>query len=198
MPEVVCNVCDKVCKTNQISIFCDICHNWLHLKCTKLSVKSFQNLGPSSMPYFCQRCLNFTFPFSDLNNVEMINVTENKRFGKHIFNNTRSDGEGDECYCSPEELDNGIESINDLKLLHANVRSLCKNLNKIHEIIHLMKKTPEIIAISETKLKDNYQYTPIINQYTFECKNSKSNAGGVGIFIKSGLSYKIIKYLTTI
>jgi len=40
---------------------------------------------------------------------------------------------------------------NNLPLLHCNIRSLCKNIDKLEEIIFSCSKLPDIIALSETK-----------------------------------------------
>ena len=44
---------------------------------------------------------------------------------------------------------------NDLILLHINTRSLIKNIDKITELLSFFPNQPDIIAISETKFKDN-------------------------------------------
>ena len=40
-------------------------------------------------------------------------------------------------------------------MLHLNMRSLPKNLSLLEDFITTVKESPEIIAISETKLKEN-------------------------------------------
>jgi len=52
--------------------------------------------------------------------------------------------------------------------------------------------TPDFIAISETKLNNNNNYNDIqLPVYTFVNKNSLTQAGGVGIYVKISLIYKI-------
>ena len=52
--------------------------------------------------------------------------------------------------------------------------------------------TPDMIAISETKFKNNSNYNDIqLPGYTFINKNSLTQAGGVGIYVKINLIYKI-------
>ena len=56
--------------------------------------------------------------------------------------------------------------------------------------------TPDIIAISETKLNNNSNYNNIqLPGYTFVNKNSLTQAGGVGKYVKTNLIYKIISDL---
>ena len=55
---------------------------------------------------------------------------------------------------------------------------------------------PDIIAITETKLKKDELQTNIdINDYNFIHSDSDSQAGGVGLYIKNSISYKIINEL---
>ena len=52
--------------------------------------------------------------------------------------------------------------------------------------------TPDIIAISESKLNNNSNCNDIqLHGYTFVNKNSLTQAGGVGIYVKINLIYKI-------
>ena len=53
-----------------------------------------------------------------------------------------------------------------------NVRSLDKNINKIDEVVVLLSCSPEVMAISEIKLK-NFNYNLIsIENYHFHSSNS--------------------------
>ena len=51
---------------------------------------------------------------------------------------------------------------------------------------------PTIIGISETKLKSHVSYSPQLPGYEFVNVNSVTNAGGVGVFINSNFTYKIL------
>ena len=81
------------------------------------------------------------------------------------------------------------------KLLHANVRSLVKNHDKLELLIKSLDSLPQVIGITETRLKNDFQFKPNITGYNLECVNSKTNAGGVAIYIKNNISYKIINNL---
>ena len=51
--------------------------------------------------------------------------------------------------------------------------------------------SPEVMVISETKLKNiNYNITSIEN-YHFHSSNSPTNSGYIGIYLKTPLNYKI-------
>ena len=70
---ILCPMCSKSCKRNQCAILCDICENWLHLKCTKISHQHFQNLGLSSVLYYSHLCCTKIFPFQKLDDKEFSN-----------------------------------------------------------------------------------------------------------------------------
>ena len=45
--------------------------------------------------------------------------------------------------------------LNDLSLVHVNIRSLSKNLNKFEKMLDRLDRAPDIICITETKLNEN-------------------------------------------
>ena len=57
-------------------------------------------------------------------------------------------------------------------MMHFNIRSLPKNLTSLNDFILTVKETPEIIAISETKLQDENIYNISIPGYVFLNINS--------------------------
>ena len=75
---------------------------------------------------------------------------------------------------------------NGLPVLHFNMRSLLKNLSFLEDIITIVKEPPEIIAISETKLKENYIHNIEIPGYAFINTNSRT-AAGVGSWMRRDL-----------
>ena len=74
-------------------------------------------------------------------------------------------------------------------MMHFNIRSLPKNLTSLNDFILTVKETPEIIAISETKLLDENIYNISIPGYVFLNTNSPTRAGGVGLYISKELTF---------
>ena len=60
----------------------------------------------------------------------------------------------------------------------------------LEELITQIGKIPNIIAISEAKLKS--KFFMFLPGYTFIQQNSITNAGGVGMFVKDFLNYEVI------
>ena len=79
-----------------------------------------------------------------------------------------------------------------MTILHINIRSLNKNLDKLEDLLENMKHSPDLIAISETKLKNHHDLNIVsLPGYIFINSNSTSFCGGVGLYIKQGLSFTI-------
>ena len=54
----VCPKCQKALNCSSKAIHCDICNNWLYLKCSNVSNIQFAALTSSSAPYYCHACLS--------------------------------------------------------------------------------------------------------------------------------------------
>ena len=78
-----CVVCTKRVQDNQRGIYCDCCHQWVHLKCTTLTVKDYSLLSNQTDNWFCQCCLQAIFPFNHFDDeLDFINC---------IFTNAKCD-----------------------------------------------------------------------------------------------------------
>ena len=80
---------------------------------------------------------------------------------------------------------------NTLKLIHVNIRSIHRNIGKLNDLLLSSKFEPHIKSISETKLKPEEDCRVRLAGYNFVHSGSPTNAGGVGLFIKSNLIYDI-------
>ena len=74
-------------------------------------------------------------------------------------------------------------------MMYFNIHSLPKNLTSLNDFILTVKETPEIIAVSETKLDDQNIYNISIPGYVFLNTNSPTRAGGVGLYISKELTF---------
>jgi len=77
---------------------------------------------------------------------------------------------------------------NDLSLLHCNIMSLYKNMDKLEEIVTPCSKPPDIIALSENRIKET-SIIATLPGYNFINENSQTLAGGVCAYIKNNLKY---------
>jgi hypothetical protein len=87
----------------------------------------------------------------------------------------------------------------DLGLLHLNIRSIPRNLNTLIPILHSSKLEYNIIALSETWLKqdnvDSYGIAGFKHEYLV--RDTKAG-GGISMFFKDSLNYKLREDLTHI
>ena len=186
-----CYTCCKPCKMTESIVECKLCENVIHLNCTTFSNEVYVKNKSVELQYYCQLCMNDIIPFSSVTNenlIRLLKFSEPKLTNQHdLINNVEND-----FYCLPGTLNDDCQNNIGFKLLHANVRSLVKNIDKVELLIHQINIMPDIIGITETKLKSHIQHKPYITGYDFINKNSLTNAGGVGFFIKSNLSFKIV------
>ena len=78
-------------------------------------------------------------------------------------------------------------------VLHINIRSLQKHIDELHELIVNAKTHPDLVAITETRIKNKPLTNIDIRGYRFSYVTLSSNAGGVGIYVSDNLNFNIIK-----
>ena len=100
-------------------------------------------------------------------------------------------------YIDPDQIANVVndDCLSDLTVFHGNVRSLRKNLDKLCDIFQNGTKLPDIIGVTETKLKEHLNEIDI-DGYDFEHCSSSTEAGGAGIYVANYLEYFVRKDLS--
>ena len=84
-------------------------------------------------------------------------------------------------------------SANGILVLHINIRSLQEHVDELHELIVNAKTHPDLIAITETRIKNKPLINIDIPGYSFSYVTSSSNAGGVEIYVSDNLNINIIE-----
>ena len=187
-----CSSCQKPCKSNQRCICCDICQLWTHLICITLTLKEFDILGSSDLTYFCQSCINDTFPFSLITDAELLDEGNS---GKQTFQKAHLPNFGSldkySSYISAHDFYKTYMQIATIFFFYTRIFVvLNKNFDKLEDLLTRLGKLPDVIAITETKLSS--KLSSFLQGYKFEQSNSKTLAGGVGLFIRDSLDYQII------
>ena len=80
-----------------------------------------------------------------------------------------------------------------LILMHVNIRSLHKNFDFLYEFIQSLRFIPQIICITETRIKYQPQINVSILNYGFAHVNSNSNAGVYFMYIHKNIIYQVIE-----
>ena len=190
-----CQICKKACRKNQRNLFCTRCRSWSHQKCTGLTRSQFDIIKSSipSSPFICNRCVTKT----DFEH----GVKETETMEENIAPSNLLDLSST-FYHGTEDLNCKLQFCrgdDGLFLLHLNTRSLIKRLDEddIKNLLKNLDYSPDVILISETKLKDDdmdWQINFItISGYKVLYDNSKTYAGGVAMYVKDNIPCKKIK-----
>ena len=68
MTKYSCKICSKSVHNNHKAIQCDVCNQWVHIKCNCLDNSCYNLLKNSTNPWFCAVCTADALPFQNLNN----------------------------------------------------------------------------------------------------------------------------------
>ena len=94
-------------------------------------------------------------------------------------------------------LDNSLTCVqsseNSLKPVHLNIRSLTKNFDALFEFISSLNFTPDLVCLTETRIKNQPLVSITVPGYSFAHVNSLSSAGGVAIYISNNFNFKLCK-----
>ena len=191
---------------------CILCHNKVHVNCIQQKLNN--NEG-----WFCRKCISTLFPFNNIaDDAEFKNVLQisHVSFNYHIdssydFNVTNPDDDDDiyllnhikNAINSPYKTeisinDSLIQQNSSLKMIHFNIRSLRKNFNHLTEFLNLFNFNYDIIAITETWLKESDINNFDIPGYNVQHLYRQTKpGGGVAIYLKDHISFNLIANLTT-
>ena len=95
-------------------------------------------------------------------------------------------------YNNPQSIPNRTPSSNDLLIVHVNIRSLTKNFDDLSHFLSQFSVPPDVICITETRLKNASFVNISIPGYEFVFANSFSSAGGVGVYVSSTIGFSVI------
>ena len=64
-----CNICARTIRENAKAVFCDVCNNWVHIKCNSISPSRYNQLceEDNDESFFCIKCFNQEIPFGSEN-----------------------------------------------------------------------------------------------------------------------------------
>ena len=85
------------------------------------------------------------------------------------------------------------ENNNCLTFLHLNMRSMVKKLDSLDALIKSLSHSPDVIALSETWLKEkNSKYYCLNGYIAFHLTRSNRKGGGVSLLVKSNINSELI------
>ena len=211
-----CAGCKKVIKRNNPAANCSICYNYFHLKCEKLCKPDF----PLPSSWCCSLCLLKILPFSTIGDDNMsmtlngmadetisilaegapsfsikslLDVIPGQKFDTDEFMTDTILSK----YYTISDFSNAKFSNKKFKIFHLNIASIQKHIHELRSLLSVSKHNFDIICISETRLHDELSIVNIeIDGYEFIHKPTLTQCGGVGMYIKCGIEFSIVKNLT--
>ena len=130
---------------------------------------------------------------SKIANIAKVRIQNNNKSKHGTFKKSKIKRGSNSC----EETFLSKKQPDDLFLLHFNIRSLQKHIDKLSAYLANFKHQPDIVAISETKLREGKINRNIdIYGYNSIHADSATYAGGVGLYIKNSLKYSVKKCST--
>ena len=211
--KVKCGKCSKTMQSSNINIKCMNCKKYFHGNCAKTPKKKFIETNS----WICTSCVCTEMPFSSLDNNNLaldinghtidndnINLTPSftittllDRIPGNIIIETDeflSDSINSKYYSLQDFITNKRKfTKNSLTVFHLNIASLQAHIDDLKALLAVLNHTFDIIAISETKIRENIDVTTNIHidDYNFVNTPTKSFFGGTRIFIRSCLDYNI-------
>ena len=75
-----CKICNKAVANNRRAIQCDKCHSWIHIRCNKINLSTYQYLQQCVYDWYCIKCFEDIISFSNISNNELYETN----FGKKV------------------------------------------------------------------------------------------------------------------
>jgi len=176
-----CPQCEKPVAKNHKRCICSTCFDVTHAKCSKVfDSKYISKYISSSIPkeWVCPKCTISVLPFHKHN----LSLSDTS---------CMSEPGAEDPDFADEHLHVLQERSHQLRLVHINTQSMVSSFD---ELLATIKEYPfDIVTMSETWLKDNphlLQYVTIPGyNHVFRNRN-KIRGGGVGAYLREGISYK--------
>ena len=164
-----CNFCKKACRKNQAKLLCITCKCNYHQKCTSLTSSQYKDsfTGEKPKSFVCTTCNDRVSKDTEIfvshidceeDESPPLFVTYSEEYAlpdpikiDQRYNSLSAN------YCSTDDLNKNLvdKTANDLFVLHYNIVSLVAHIDSIISMISEMKKQPDLICISESRLKDD-------------------------------------------
>ena len=197
-----CKICKKFVNSNHKSIQCDLCDNWIHLKCNNLNDIDYNSLNNSIEPWYCISCTTIILPYGNLTNELFFCITRDfettynlqlhppknlqslfNEFNDTSSNNDESNSINCKYYDIDSFLDSKFKSKNIFPIFHLNIASLSKHKSDLETLLTMLNFKFDIITISETKIQENTQPTfdVTLQNYNLYQTSTESSCGTLNI-----------------
>ena len=218
-----CFLCKKTCQKNQ-KTKCSICKKSSHMKCARVGL-NFGNRNyfcPACLEKNTSNSISPSSLYPNLNEDSEMHGDRTNEVGGQFVDDSRNQvnsfdldalndkivtanqnhvlvgpTETADLYLSMDNLNSVLreKSNKDIFIVHFNAVSWVKNFDSFMSLFDQMNHSPDLICVSETRLKDgkvNWQKNLVsIDGFDIKYDNSPSDAGGVAIYIKTGVFKRV-------
>ena len=204
-------------------ITCAVCINSFHLKCADVDLKPdwyckvctqtlFPFNGIDDDNEFINTVVYYSKLSMNLSTLEYLNKCVYNPFSydrkRALLNNKDIDPdlnyfyteiENNKCtYYLVEEFNNIAPTVDTFSIMHINCNSLFGNFENFVDLVDSVNNIFDVIAVSETHLDGTADDLVNLHGYSFINKNrTYKSKGGIGMYLKNNLSYKIRPDITS-
>ena len=192
-----CAICKKTVAKNHKALQCDLCDQWIHIKCNLIDKKTCEKLKHDTSFWFCINFSDNIFPYVQHDSPEMHKQPQQLRPKQQEIINDLNQAINDpdhlpsSKYYTPEEFKQLSFFSTELLVLHLNMSSLPFHIDDLHSFLANLSTKPSIFGITESRLKqDNPCLINIsIPGYDLEHTDTESANGGSLLYISKNLNY---------
>ncbi|PIK46418.1 hypothetical protein BSL78_16704 [Apostichopus japonicus] len=173
-----CGLCSKPVRINQRGIQCDNCNIWYHIKCTDVSVATYDRLSGTDEDWLCNQCqVPFQFADSFFDSDQSLSDTS--------LDSTSTDTATSTNITNGNPFD--IDLPRGLKICHLNIQGIRSSYDTLK--LSMASKPFDVITLSETNLNDSVPDESItLPGFTCERKDgTTSKSHGIATFISNTL-----------
>ena len=183
-----CGICLNPVAKNHKPGKCDNCDLWIHIKCNKINLQTYNLLVNDNTSWSCLTCSKKLFPVSARNDKDLHSTIEGKTITFKAFTRKRSslenvligklsdavsesDLENSAQYSEVDAFKKAFNSNNRKgTTFHINISSLSYKFDQLHILISETNISFDVIGITETRLKKQTLRTTNIdiNGYNLE------------------------------
>ena len=192
-----CAIFKRTVAKNHKALQCDLCDQWIHIKCNLIDKKTYEKLKHDTSFWFCINCSDNIFPYVQHDSPEMHEQPQQLTSKQQEIINDLNQAINDpdhlpsSKYYTPEEFKQLSFFSTELLALHLNISSLPFHIDDLHSFLANLPTKPSIFGITESRLKqDNPSLINIsIPVYNIEHTDTESANGESLLYISKNLNY---------
>ena len=158
--------CETIVKTRNKAICCDLCSQWIRIKCNFLNDLDYEYLKRKDGTWHCKTCTLEMLPFCNKkinpNKINLGNAGIDPNLKKFLCQlNNLSEKENNDNENLPNCKYRDISYFSNLNVelkskclsfFHLNINSLSKNFDNFNHLINELKLEFDILGISESRI----------------------------------------------